>query len=143
MFAANAQSGEDTFDACLTGIAAGGFELVAEPVVSIHCIGKLLPGKGFHFFGECFDFPVQGEDIRKAIMHFLDDSAIAVKDGFLGQITDFCIFGTGHSSRIRLFIAEDQLKQGGLAGTVSPDEADFLAGIEIQPQPVKNHLRSE
>ncbi|MHC4761536.1 MAG: hypothetical protein ACYS9H_09370, partial [Planctomycetota bacterium] len=68
----------------------------------------------FHFFGECFDFPVQGEDIRKAIMHFLDDSAIAVKDGFLGQITDFCIFGTGHSSRIRLFIAEDQLKQGGL-----------------------------
>ena len=76
-------------------------------------------------------------------MHFLDDSAIALKYGFLRQVTDLGVFGTDDPSCIRLFIAKNQLKKRGLAGTVWADEADLLARIEIQPQPVKNHLRPE
>ncbi len=46
-------------------------------------------------------------------------------------------------SRVRLFLAGYHLKQGGLAGAVGPDDADYAAGRQRETDIVQQHLVAE
>ena len=59
----------------------------------------------------------------RAAFHFFD---------VLAEIADGQLFRDGDFAFVRVFFAYDHAEEGGLARAVGADEADLLAGVELE-----------
>ena len=80
-----------------------GFELVVEVA------GAAAAGDGF----------VE----NRAALHLFD---------VLAEVADGQLFGDGDVAFVGRFLADDHAEEGGLAGAVGSDQADFFAGVELE-----------
>ena len=60
----------------------------------------------------------------------------------LAKVADGQFFRHGHVAFVRHFLAGDHAEQRRLAGAVGPDEADLLAGIQLERRVDEENLAS-
>ncbi len=119
--------------------AVDGVDLILEPAHPVQrLLHFLLVHRLGHFGAQGVELLDQVLDAGKGVLDVLAHGPVALQPGFLGKVTDPGAFQGFRKAVELLILSGHDAEQGGLAGTVFSDDADFGAVIKAQADSVED-----
>ena len=141
-FVAEPESVQGFINLVIDGIAAGRLNLLFELFVALHQLFELIAVGLGHLGGDLLDLVVQRAQRFKRPARFVAKRGIGVEVRVLGQIA-----GGGAARQLHLPLvgavagqAGDELQKRGFAAAVAADEADVLAAIDREVDPIEHAM---
>ena len=129
---------QDAGDLGFIGIAAHLFILHVQPIQLFD--PRRVAFSGFDLGGHLFDLRFQTVDVGKDLIDLSDHGAFAVKVVALLQIAHARILRHEKLPLICRKFSGQQLEESRLARAVPADDADTVAGIDVETDILQDHV---
>jgi hypothetical protein len=131
------------FEEMPPGVATGDFKIMLELLVAAQHAVQGIALQAGHLVFEIAQAVGEGVQVGKRLLGLVEDGVVVVEDRVLAEVTDADAAREGDDAGIGLQFSDEEPEKAGLAGPVVSDQADALATVNLEVEPVEQGSRAE